>query len=152
MRAAGPGLAGTDEDAMTEQPNISELLEFTTEIVAAHAGNNTVAPDDLPRLIQDVYKTLSGLGGAPAVQDRPKPAVAVKKSVFPDYIVCLEDGKKLKMLKRHLKTAYDMTPEEYRERWGLPADYPMVAPNYAKHRSNLAKKIGLGTKPRARRK
>jgi len=137
---------------MTEQPNISELLEFTTEIVAAHAGNNTVAPDDLPRLIQDVYKTLSGLGGAPAVQDRPKPAVAVKKSVFPDYIVCLEDGKKLKMLKRHLKTAYDMTPEEYRERWGLPADYPMVAPNYAKHRSNLAKKIGLGTKPRARRK
>lgn len=137
---------------MSEQPNISELLEFTTEIVAAHAGNNTVAPEDLPRLIQDVYKTLSGLGGAQPTQERPKPAVAVKKSVFPDYIVCLEDGKKLKMLKRHLKTAYNMSPEDYRERWGLPADYPMVAPNYAKHRSNLAKKIGLGTKPRARAK
>ena len=150
--AEPPVQAGIDEDTMTEQPNVSELLEFTTEIVAAHAGNNTVAPEDLPRLIQDVYKTLSGLGGAQPTQERPKPAVAVKKSVFPDYIVCLEDGKKLKMLKRHLKTAYDMTPEEYRERWGLPADYPMVAPNYAKHRSNLAKKIGLGTKPRARRK
>jgi len=137
---------------MSEQPNISELLEFTTEIVAAHAGNNTVAPEDLPRLIQDVYKTLSGLGGAQPAQERPKPAVAVKKSVFPDYIVCLEDGKKLKMLKRHLKTAYNMSPEDYRERWGLPADYPMVAPNYAKHRSNLAKKIGLGTKPRGRAK
>jgi predicted transcriptional regulator len=137
---------------MTEQPNISELLEFTTEIVAAHAGNNSVAPDDLPRLIQDVFKTLSGLSGSPAQQERPKPAVAIKKSIFPDYVVCLEDGKKLKMLKRHLKTAYNMSPEEYRERWGLPADYPMVAPNYAKHRSNLAKKIGLGTKPRVRRK
>ena len=137
---------------MSEQPNISELLEFTTEIVAAHAGNNTVAPEDLPRLIQEVYKTLSGLGGAQPTQERPKPAVAVKKSVFPDYIVCLEDGKKLKMLKRHLKTAYNMTPEEYRERWGLAADYPMVAPNYAKHRSTLAKKIGLGTKPRGRAK
>ena len=137
---------------MSEQPNISELLEFTTEIVAAHAGNNTVAPEDLPRLIQDVYKTLSGLGGAQPAQERPKPAVAVKKSVFPDYIICLEDGKKLKMLKRHLKTAYNMSPEDYRERWGLPADYPMVAPNYAKHRSNLAKKIGLGTKPRGRAK
>ena len=137
---------------MSEQPNISELLEFTTEIVAAHAGNNTVAPDDLPRLIQDVYRTLSGLGGQPALQDRPKPAVTEKKSVFPDYIICLEDGKKLKMLKRHLKTAYNLTPEEYRERWGLAADYPMVAPNYAKHRSALAKKIGLGTKPRTKRK
>jgi predicted transcriptional regulator len=137
---------------MSEQPNISELLEFTTEIVAAHAGNNTIAPEDLPRLIQDVYRTLSGLGDAQPAQERPKPAVAVKKSVFPDYIVCLEDGKKLKMLKRHLKTAYNMTPEDYRERWGLPADYPMVAPNYAKHRSNLAKKIGLGTKPRGRAK
>ena len=84
--------------------------------------------------------------------ERPRPAVAIKKSISPDYIVCLEDGKKLKMLKRHLKTAYNMTPDEYRKRWGLPADYPMVAPNYAKHRSNLAKKIGLGTKPRKRRR
>ena len=137
---------------MSEQPNISELLEFTTEIVAAHAGNNTVAPEDLPRLIQDVYKTLSGLGDAQPAQERPKPAVAVKKSVFPDYIVCLEDGKQLKMLKRHLKTAYDMSPEDYRERWGLPADYPMVAPNYAKKRSSLAKKIGLGRKPGVKQK
>lgn len=137
--------------AMSDNPNISELLEFTTEIVAAHAGNNTVAPDDLPKLIQDVYKTLSGLGAAQPVIERPKPAVAVKKSVFPDFIICLEDGKKLKMLKRHLKTAYNMTPEEYRERWGLASDYPMVAPNYAKHRSNLAKKIGLGTKARRKK-
>ena len=90
------------------------------------------------------------VGTTPLAPERPRPAVAIKKSVFPDYIVCLEDGKKLKMLKRHLKTAYNLTPEEYRKRWGLPTDYPMVAPNYAKHRSNLAKKIGLGTKPRKR--
>ncbi len=133
---------------MTEKLNTGELLELTTEIVAAHAGNNTVAIGDLPQLIQEVYKTLSALGATPLAADRPRPAVAAKKSVFPDYIVCLEDGKKLKMLKRHLKTAYGMSPEEYRERWGLAADYPMVSPNYAKHRSNLAKKIGLGTKPR----
>ena len=100
-------------------------------------------------LIQEVYKTLAGVGKEPVVPERPQPAVPVKKSVFPDHIICLEDGKKLKMLKRHLKTAYNMTPEQYRERWGLPADYPMVAPNYARHRSSLAKKIGLGTKPRA---
>ncbi len=133
---------------MTEKLNTGELLELTTEIVAAHAGNNTVAISDLPQLIQEVYKTLSALGTTAGAADRPRPAVAAKKSVFPDYIVCLEDGKKLKMLKRHLKTAYGMSPEEYRERWGLAADYPMVSPNYAKHRSNLAKKIGLGTKPR----
>ena len=129
---------------MTESPNISELLEFTTEIVAAHSGNNTVPTDDLPKLIEEVYKALSSLGDNEAVMGRPKPAVALKKSIFPDYIICLEDGKRLKMLKRHLKTAYNMTPDEYRERWGLPQDYPMVAPNYAKHRSNLAKRIGLG--------
>ena len=131
---------------MTDNPSQSELLELTTEIVAAHAGNNTVAVSDLPQLIQDVYRTLLDIGQTQSAPERPKPAVAVKKSVHPDFIICLEDGKKLKMLKRHLKTAYDMTPEEYRERWGLPADYPMVAPNYAKHRSSLAKKIGLGTK------
>ncbi len=133
---------------MTEKLNTGELLELTTEIVSAHAGNNTVALGDLPKLIQEVYKTLSTLGTAGGTADRPRPAVSAKKSVFPDYIICLEDGKKLKMLKRHLKTAYGMSPEEYRERWNLAADYPMVAPNYAKHRSNLAKKIGLGTKPR----
>ena len=137
---------------MSEQPNINELLEFTAEIVAAHAGNNMVAQDDLPRLIQGVYKTLSELGGEDPAQERPKPAVAIKKSIYPDYIVCLEDGKKLKMLKRHLKTAYNLTPEEYRQRWGLSADYPMVAPNYAKVRSSLAKKIGLGTKSKGKKK
>ncbi|MEQ8806024.1 MAG: MucR family transcriptional regulator [Rhodospirillales bacterium] len=136
---------------MTEKPNASDLIELTTEIVAAHVGNNTIAPSDIPALINEVYTALSNVGTVPAQAQRPKPAVPPKKSVFPDYIVCLEDGKKLKMLKRHLKTAYNLTPEEYRERWGLPADYPMVAPSYAKHRSNLAKKIGLGTKPRRKR-
>jgi len=137
---------------MTNKINVSELLELTTEIVSAHAGNNSIAPADLPQLIQDVYKTLSDVGSAAAVPERPRPAVAIKKSISPDFIVCLEDGKKLKMLKRHLKAAYNMTPDDYRKRWGLPADYPMVAPNYAKHRSTLAKKIGLGTKPRKRRR
>jgi len=133
---------------MSENPNISEFLELTTEIVAAHVSNNTVAPSDLPQLIQDVYKTLLVVGAAPAAAERPRPAVPIKKSISPDYIICLEDGKKLKMLKRHLKTSYNITPQEYRERWGLAPDYPMVAPNYAKHRSALARKIGLGTKPR----
>ena len=135
---------------MTENSNTSELLEFTTEIVAAHTGNNVVVAEDLPKLIEEVYKALSCLGVAAPRPVRPKPAVALKKSIFPDYIVCLEDGKKLKMLKRHLKTAYNMSPEEYRERWGLPSGYPMVAPNYAKQRSNLAKKIGLGTGSRGK--
>lgn len=134
---------------MTDKIENAEILELTTEIVASYVSNNTVSSADLSGIIQAVYRTLTGLGGQAQVAERPNPAVAVKKSVTPDYIVCLEDGKKLKMLKRHLKTAYDMTPEEYRERWDLPADYPMVAPNYAKHRSSLAKKIGLGTKPRA---
>jgi len=125
------------------------LLSLTTEIVAAHVSNNSVALSDLPVLIEQVYKSLSNVGSEPvAVEERPQPAVTVKKSVTPDYIVCLEDGKKLKMLKRHLKTAYNMSPEEYRERWGLPADYPMVAPNYARQRSSLAKQIGLGTRAR----
>ena len=137
---------------MSENPNANELLELTTEIVSAHVGNNSIALGDLPQLIQDVYKTLAIVGTTPAVPERPKPAVPIKKSVFPDFVVCLEDGKKLKMLKRHLKTAFNMTPDQYRERWGLPPEYPMVAPNYAKHRSALAKKIGLGTKPRKRRR
>ena len=136
---------------MSDRETSGELLELTTEIVAAHVSNNTLPVSELPALIQDVYKTLANVGNAPASSERPQPAVPVKKSVMPDYIVCLEDGKKLKMLKRHLKTAYNMTPEEYRDRWGLPRDYPMVAPNYAKHRSSLAKKIGLGTRPRKRR-
>ena len=137
---------------MTQNPNPSELLELTTEIVAAHVGNNTIAINDLPQLIQDIYKTLVVVGTAPAVPESPQPAVPIKKSIFPDYVVCLEDGKKLKMLKRHLKTRYNMSPEEYRERWGLAADYPMVAPRYAQQRSELAKKIGLGTMRRKRRK
>lgn len=133
---------------MPDQTSHADLLALTTEIVSSHVSNNTVSQHDMSGLIEQVFRTLSGLGtgGTAAVSgDRPMPAIPIKKSVTPDYIVCLEDGKKLKMLKRHLKTAYDMTPEEYRERWGLPADYPMVAPNYAKQRSRLAKDIGLGT-------
>jgi len=121
---------------------------MTAELVSAHVGSNPVAIAELPSLIQDVYRKLLTVGTEAPVPERPKPAVPIKRSVLPDYIVCLEDGKELKMLKRHLKTAYDMTPEDYRERWGLPADYPMVAPNYAKRRSALAKRIGLGTKSR----
>ncbi len=136
---------------MTDQAKPSELLALTTNIVAAHVTNNSVAVADLPRLIREVHDTLASVSGAGGREpERPTPAVSIKKSVTPDFIVCLEDGKKLKMLKRHLKTAYNMTPEQYRERWGLAADYPMVAPNYAKQRSRLAKQIGLGT--RARRK
>jgi predicted transcriptional regulator len=134
---------------MTESSNAGDILALTTEIVAAHVSNNTVSVGDLPHLINQVYQSLSTIGtGTVPVVERPQPAVSVKKSVHPDYIICLEDGKKLKMLKRHLKTAYNMSPEEYRERWGLPADYPMVAPNYAKQRSRLAKEIGLGTRSR----
>jgi predicted transcriptional regulator len=130
----------------------NDLLALTTEIVSAHVSNNTVALDDLPQLINQVYQSLANIGTAPAAPlARPQPAVNVKKSVQPDYIVCLEDGKKLKMLKRHLKTAYNMSPEAYRERWNLPPDYPMVAPNYARQRSRLAKEIGLGTRARRAR-
>jgi predicted transcriptional regulator len=127
-----------------------DVLGFTAQIVSAHVSKNAVAPEALPSLIMDVFRTLSTVGRTPVQADKPQPAVPIKKSVMPEHIICLEDGKKLKMLKRHLKTSYNMTPEQYRERWGLPADYPMVAPNYASHRSSLAKKIGLGTKPRAR--
>lgn len=137
---------------MSDQTNVSELLSLTTEIVAAHVANNPVAVSDLPQLINEVFRTLSTVGTQPAQEERPQAAVPIKRSVTPDYIICLEDGKKLKMLKRHLKTAYNMTPEEYRERWQLPPDYPMVAPSYAKHRSSLAKKIGLGTKARKKRR
>src|SRR3954452_15543213 len=127
----------------------NELLSLTTEIVAAHVSNNTVVVTDLPQVIEQVYRTLANVGVEPVpTVERPQPAVPIKKSVTPDYIICLEDGKTLKMLKRHLKTAYDMTPEEYRDRWQLPPDYPMVAPNYAKQRSKLAKQIGLGTRAR----
>ena len=124
------------------------LITLTADIVAAHVSNNSVAVNDLPQLIQNVHGALSGLSGRSAQEARPEPKVPIRSSIKPDYIVCLEDGKKLKMLKRYLKTNYDMTPDQYRQRWGLPADYPMVAPNYAEQRRTLAKKIGLGTKRR----
>lgn len=133
---------------MTDKPTSMEILELTADIVAAHSGNNTIGAEDLPQIIQDVYRTLASISGMEAEEEKPRPAVPIKKSVFADYIICLEDGKKLKMLKRHLKTAFNMSPEDYREKWGLSVEYPMVAPNYAKHRSTLAKKIGLGTKRR----
>ena len=136
---------------MADHADEPDMLELTAQIVSAHVSNNPVEPDALPMLIREVFRALSDLSQdvpAPAPEEKPVPAVAARKSVFPDYIICLEDGKKLKMLKRHLKTAYDMTPDAYRQRWGLPPDYPMVAPNYASHRSDLAKKIGLGRKPR----
>jgi predicted transcriptional regulator len=136
---------------MADAAKPQDVLSLTAEIVAAHVSNNTVPLADLPALIQQVFQTLSSIGTGEAQPPRPEPAVPVKKSVMPDYIVCLEDGKKLKMLKRHLKTAYNMTPEKYRERWGLPSDYPMVAPNYAKQRSQLARELGLGTKTKRRR-
>lgn len=131
---------------MTDQVEHNDLLALTADIVSSHVANNSVAVNDLPQLIQNVFTTLSGLSTpqkAPEV--RPEPAVPVRQSIKPDYIVCLEDGKKLKMLKRHLMTAYGMTPDDYRAKWGLPADYPMVAPNYAESRRQLAKSIGLGT-------
>lgn len=122
------------------------LITLTADIVAAHVSNNSVAVSDLPLLIQNVHTALSSLGTvAVAPEVRPEPAVSVRASIKPDYIVCLEDGKKLKMLKRHLMTHYQMTPDDYRAKWNLPADYPMVAPNYAEQRRSLAKKIGLGT-------
>ncbi len=133
---------------MDENSANTSVLGLTAQIVSAHVSNNSVSTDSLPSLIQDVFRTLSAVGIEPVPAEKPQPAVPVKKSVCPDYIVCLEDGKKLKMLKRHLKTSYDLTPDQYRERWGLGQDYPMVAPNYAHHRSSLAKKIGLGRKPR----
>ncbi|MBW6398534.1 MucR family transcriptional regulator [Roseomonas sp. HJA6] len=136
---------------MAESNTQGELLGLTAQIVSAHVSHNPVPAAELPGLIQEVFRTLSGVGSRPAPEpERPQPAVPVKKSITPGYLICLEDGKKLKMLKRHLKTAYNLSPEQYRERWGLPPDYPMVAPDYAKHRSSLAKKIGLGTTPRAR--
>ncbi|MDE2007657.1 MAG: MucR family transcriptional regulator [Rhodospirillales bacterium] len=136
---------------MPDHPQGSTLLGLAAQIVSAHVSNNTVAPDALPALIQSVYRALAALDHQPAADSRPNPAVPVRKSVFPDFIICLEDGKRLKMLRRHLKTAYNMTPEQYRERWGLPPDYPMVAPRYAEARSSLARKIGLGTAPRKAR-
>ncbi|MBV1917250.1 MAG: MucR family transcriptional regulator [Sphingomonadaceae bacterium] len=128
------------------------LITLTSDIIAAHVSNNDVNGDELPTLITSVYGALSELGQeTDKAKERPEPAVSIRASIKPDYIVCLEDGKKLKMLKRHIMTRYNMTPDDYRQRWNLPSDYPMVAPNYAEKRRELAKKIGLGRKPGARR-
>lgn len=131
----------------TEKPvETAEIMDQTAGIVSAYVSRNSLPMTELPRLISEVHKSLISLEGHEAGEDRPDPAVPVRKSITPDFLVCLEDGKKLKMLKRYLKTSFDMTPAEYRDRWNLPADYPMVAPNYAKKRSELAKQIGLGTR------
>src|SRR5580692_10676624 len=124
----------------------SEIIEMTADIVSDYVGNNSVSANDLPSLIQSIHRALSGVtNGVEAVEAAPKePAVPVKRSITPDYLVCLEDGRKFKSLKRHLRTKYNMSPEDYRAKWGLPKDYPMVAPSYAKARSDLAKQMGLG--------
>src|ERR687889_1729808 len=126
----------------------SEVIEMTADIVSAYVGNNSVAAADLPGLIQSVHKALAGVssGAEPEAAAPKEPAVPIRRSITPDYLVCLEDGRKFKSLKRHLRTKYNMSPEEYRSKWGLPKDYPMVAPNYAKARSDLAKSMGLGRK------
>lgn len=135
---------------MASNPRKEDLFSWTTQIISSHLRNNSVALSDLPEAIKNVYKSLESVAGTSAAPQDNRPAVSVRRSVTPEYIVCLEDGKKLKMLKRHLRTAYNMTPEEYRLKWGLPADYPMVSPNYARQRSTLAKKIGLGNSRGAR--
>ena len=133
---------------MPDDKPTAELLELTTKIVAAHVSHNAMPATDLPRLIATVHETLATLGPEP----KPTPVVPINQSVKPEYIVCLEDGTEHKMLKRHLKTAHGMTPDDYRKRWGLPLDYPLVSPNYAATRSKLAKKIGLGSKARTKAK
>jgi predicted transcriptional regulator len=139
------------EANMAEEAPVIDILALASDIVAAHLSKNKVPSGELGNLIRNVVQVLSSISaGEPAPATRPDPAVPIKKSVTPDYIICLEDGKKLKMLKRHLRTAYRMSPDDYRMRWNLPADYPMVAPNYAKKRSKLAKAIGLGTRRRRR--
>lgn len=131
---------------MLENASSDSRIELAADIVSAYVSNNTVAASDLPALIHEVHAALLRVtsGAAPASMDAQKPAVSPKKSVFPDYIVCLEDGKRFKSLKRHLRTKYNLSPEQYRDKWALGADYPMVAPNYAKARSALAKQMGLG--------
>jgi predicted transcriptional regulator len=140
------------DEAKSGELKPGNLLQMATTIVAAHVSKSTVAAADIPRLISDIYHALSGLAGGrlPTAAGRQEPAVPVKKSVTPDHIICLECGRKQKMLKRHIRTAYGLSPEQYRERWELPTDYPMVAANYSKKRSSLARQIGLGTGGRRR--
>lgn len=138
---------------MTEAKQRDDILALTAQIVSAHASHNPIPASALPTLIQDVHRALLSIQTVPTeTSPRREPAVSIAKSVTQDHIICLEDGKKLKMLKRHLKASFNLTPDQYRQRWGLPADYPMVAPRYAKQRSTLAKKIGLGTTPGRRRR
>ena len=135
------------EDKTTHITN-GEVLKMAVEIVSAYVSNNDVSAAQVPDLINTIYSSLNTLNGSSSINgtESPRPAVSIRRSITPDYIVCLEDGKKLKMLKRHLRASYGITPDEYRTKWGLPPDYPMVAPNYAEQRSNFAKKIGLGRK------
>ena len=135
------------DERADEAKNEEGLLGLTTQVVVAYLKNNPVATADVPSIIASVHAALKGLdsSSAEAPEEKPTPAVPVRRSITPDYLICLEDGRKLKTLKRHLRAAYNMTPEEYRAKWGLAADYPMVAPNYAKQRSEFARKIGLGT-------
>jgi len=137
--------------AAAEEARSSQLVELSADIVSAYVSHNALSATDLPKLISTVHAALLGLGGAVEVEATTelKPAVPVKRSITPEYLICLEDGKKFKSLKRHLRTEYDMSPEEYRAKWGLPPDYPMVAPTYSEARSRLAKTIGLGRKPKA---
>ena len=138
---------------MSDKDPTPDLLRMTAEVAAAYVSNNTLPASDLTEVIKTIYSSLLSLERADGIATTSqKPMVPIKKSVTPEYIICLEDGKKLKMLKRHLRTAYRMTPEEYRMKWGLPADYPMVAPNYAQQRSAFAKRIGLGRKPAGKKK
>ncbi|MGC1356524.1 MAG: MucR family transcriptional regulator [Xanthobacteraceae bacterium] len=138
---------------MSDSPRDGTYIQLTAHIVSAYVSNNTVPSGEIPSLINQVYSALMRVSGghAAAPAEPLKPAVSVKRSITPEYLVCLEDGKKFKSLKRHLRTQYDMTPEKYREKWGLPPDYPMVAPNYAAARSQLAKQMGLGQQRRGRR-
>jgi predicted transcriptional regulator len=148
-------MAASNSENVTSKSD--EILRLTGQIVAAYVNKNPIPATELPSIIKSVHGTLGGLSGSGAGEGGAglKPAIPVKRSITPDYIICLEDGKKLKMLKRYLRSNYNLTPEEYRSKWGLPADYPMVAPNYARQRSDFAKKIGLGrtaTSPGRRRK
>ena len=136
----------TENTTQQDVLDTSETLALTTDIVSAFVSNNSVPAEQLQDLLQNTFQTLTSLAGTPVEEETPlKPAVSIKKSITDDYLICLEDGKKLKMLKRYLRTQYNLSPEEYRRKWNLPADYPMVAPNYAKRRSEFAKQIGLGT-------
>lgn len=139
-------------DESETMENNTKIVELAVDVVAAYVGNNAITASDLPNLIKEVHSALkvASTEGSEASSLQLKPAISIRKSITPDYIICLEDGKKFKSLKRHLRTHYDLTPEEYREKWSLPRDYPMVAPNYAVARSNLAKQMGLGQKGRSK--